>query len=74
MKQCLDCVHAQWKRTANGRMHPSGDGKCAHPYTVRENVQAIVPATVRIGFGFGGPWICRHDSDRRVCRCKETIE
>ena len=26
--QCLTCKFAEWKRTASGRLHPSGDGKC----------------------------------------------
>ena len=28
MKNCTHCVHANWKRTAQGRLHPSGDGRC----------------------------------------------
>ena len=28
MKNCTQCVHADWQRTAQGRMHPSGDGRC----------------------------------------------
>lgn len=27
---CLECKYADWKRTANGRLHPSGDGKCMY--------------------------------------------
>jgi len=26
---CLDCKFADWNRTANGRLHPSGDGRCS---------------------------------------------
>lgn len=25
---CLNCKHASWKKTLNGRLHPSGDGLC----------------------------------------------
>lgn len=25
---CTDCRFAEWKRTAAGRLHPSGSGKC----------------------------------------------
>lgn len=25
---CLSCRLADWKRTASGRLHPSGDGRC----------------------------------------------
>lgn len=28
MKNCTDCIHAEWKRTAYGKLHPSGDGDC----------------------------------------------
>ncbi len=28
MKTCNGCKYAEWKRTANGRLHPSGDGRC----------------------------------------------
>lgn len=26
--QCLDCKLADWQRTAAGKLHPSGDGRC----------------------------------------------
>ena len=26
--QCTDCKFADWKKTAAGRLHPSGDGRC----------------------------------------------
>ena len=32
MKTCTECKHAEWQRTKNGRLHPSGDGKCAYPW------------------------------------------
>lgn len=25
---CLSCVFAEWEKTADGRRHPSGDGRC----------------------------------------------
>lgn len=28
MKNCTDCIHADWLRTEKGRLHPSGEGKC----------------------------------------------
>lgn len=30
MKNCTHCKHAQWDKTAAGRLHPSGDGKCGY--------------------------------------------
>lgn len=28
---CDGCVFAEWNRTKNGRLHPSGDGRCKAP-------------------------------------------
>ncbi len=28
MKNCTHCKHAEWDRTAAGKLHPSGDGTC----------------------------------------------
>lgn len=30
MKNCTNCKHAQWNKTAAGRLHPSGDGRCGY--------------------------------------------
>lgn len=27
-QRCTECTHALWRRTANGRLHQSGDGEC----------------------------------------------
>jgi hypothetical protein len=32
MKDCTDCKHAKWARTAGGKLHPSGDGKCQYQW------------------------------------------
>lgn len=32
MKNCTTCTHASWKRTAAGKLHPSGDGMCQYPW------------------------------------------
>jgi hypothetical protein len=29
MKDCNKCALAEWKRTDAGKLHPSGDGRCA---------------------------------------------
>jgi hypothetical protein len=34
MKTCNGCKHAEWFKTAAGRLHPSGDGTCKYPYKV----------------------------------------
>lgn len=32
MRKCLECKYADWKKTAAGRMHPSGDGRCTYEW------------------------------------------
>lgn len=32
MKTCKGCRHAEWKRTANGKLHPDGSGKCIYEW------------------------------------------
>ncbi len=32
MKSCLYCKYAKWAKTASGRLHPSGDGRCMYPW------------------------------------------
>lgn len=32
MKSCRTCKYAAWKRTINGRLHPSGVGNCSFPW------------------------------------------
>ena len=34
MKTCNGCKYAIWRATANGRLHPSGDGRCAYQYKI----------------------------------------
>lgn len=34
MKQCIGCKHAKWNRTSNGRLHPSGEGRCTYPWVM----------------------------------------
>jgi len=33
MNICIGCKHAQWKKTAAGRLHPSQEGRCSIPTT-----------------------------------------
>lgn len=28
--KCDGCKYAEWQLTKNGRLHPSGDGKCTY--------------------------------------------
>jgi hypothetical protein len=34
MKNCLGCKYAEWDRSKNGNLHPSGNGRCGFPYKV----------------------------------------
>lgn len=32
MKSCLRCKYADWDKTAAGKLHPSGHGRCKYPW------------------------------------------
>jgi hypothetical protein len=34
VKTCNGCKYADWKKTAAGRLHPSGNGRCKFQYTI----------------------------------------
>ncbi len=48
MKLCDQCDHAEWKRTANGRLHPDKTGKC------RKAVEWKAPALPACSYWIGG--------------------
>lgn len=58
MKSCLNCKHAEWKRTANGRLHPSGDGMCKYPYKMPP-----LPASM---YWAARPYVCGGSISRKV--------
>jgi len=35
MKNCNECKYAVWKRTAAGKLHPSGEGHCTYKWEPR---------------------------------------
>ncbi len=39
MTRCEDCKFADWKRTANGRLHPDKSGRCTF--------EVVIPALPR---------------------------
>lgn len=43
---CDDCAHAVWKRTSNGRLHPSKVGRCGFVWE---------PPPIPKAFYFNGP-------------------
>jgi hypothetical protein len=32
MKICGDCIYAKWKKSSNGRRHPTGEGVCTYEW------------------------------------------
>ena len=36
MKNCTNCTYADWKKTAEGKLHPSGDGRCTKEVKIPE--------------------------------------
>jgi hypothetical protein len=43
MKNCTNCTYADWKKTAAGKLHPSGYGKCTNAVKLPK-----LPSVVRI--------------------------
>ncbi len=41
MKTCKGCKYAKWERTAAGKLHPGGDGRCEYPVTIQQLPQAF---------------------------------
>ncbi len=36
MNNCKDCKYALWNRTAAGKLHPSGEGRCNYQWKMPE--------------------------------------
>jgi len=34
MKNCTKCKYADWRVTAAGKLHPSGDGECTYQWSM----------------------------------------
>jgi len=57
---CIGCIHAEWGRTANGKLHPSGDGNCL--YLKKNPMDLRIPAAFYWTTGRPSPaggWINR---------------
>ncbi len=50
-KTCVGCKFAAWDRTATGRLHPSGDGRCSYQYKLSQ-----LPAAYSWIQGEPKPW------------------
>lgn len=61
MKNCDRCKYAEWARTAAGKLHPSGDGKCIYPVKL-----PALPASMQWQGDFGRiPHPCGGSINRR---------
>lgn len=36
MTECTKCIHARWRRTSNGRLHPDKSGICSYMVGIPE--------------------------------------
>jgi hypothetical protein len=81
---CESCRFAKWQRTANGRRHPSGDGRCTWappdaplPLCVVGSWQTRGALTVaaHVNLSLGNRYISRHAKWMRdePCRCHEPL-
>lgn len=73
MKNCLNCKHAEWKRTDAGRLHPSGDGRCKYPWKIPQ-----LPASM-YWIGLSAPTPCggrisRNDEMKEHCVYFERVD
>ena len=69
MKSCIGCDYAGWKKTAKGKLHPSGDGWCKYPWVLPPR-----PASMYFIFSEPKPYggqINRHD-DAKDCPTREV--
>jgi len=72
MKQCLDCIHANWRRTKSGALHPNGDGLCTHRLTSADAIRELLPAAGFAQIYTTYPWIRRKDENRKPCPTREV--
>lgn len=64
---CDTCMHAIWRRTSNGRLHPSGGGRCGVPWLPAPLPKAFywVGAEPRPAGGY----IDRYRNNIKECPC-----
>jgi len=69
---CVGCIYAEWDRTSNGKLHPSGDGNCL--YLKNNPMDLRIPAAFYWTIGRPSPaggWINRRDGvDKKGCAFK----
>lgn len=62
---CRTCAYAKWRTTKNGRLHPSGEGKCVCPIKMPELPKAYYWPSLATPSPNGG-FIDRHKPERYV--------
>lgn len=67
MKSCNDCIFADWKRTASGRLHPSGDGRCKKVIKIPELPQSFYWLGMRDSPRPDGGYINRREELKDHC-------
>ena len=55
MRSCKDCKHADWQRTANGRLHRGGFGQCTYEYVMPALPQSKWWLGGKCPIPYGGP-------------------
>jgi hypothetical protein len=71
MTACIVCKYAEWRRTKNGRLHPSGDGRCGYPWK-------LPPLPAAMYFISdpkpSGGYIRRNDKNSTACPCRAEAD
>ena len=69
MKNCIGCKHAEWSKTASGRLHPGGGGLCRY-----EVKPVVLPASMYFIGGQPNPsggYINRKEEFKDHCKTYE---
>ena len=69
MKTCKGCRWAEWKRTASGSLHPSGEGMCGFKVNI-----PVLPASIRGAYGVKDGLRRIEEAHRGVSRKREYQE
>jgi len=75
MKSCNGCKFANWYKTASGRMHPSGDGRCTYEVKIPPLPASKYWSWNRKGPDINGGHINRREEllDHCVCYANQEV-
>lgn len=69
---CNGCIHAEWKRTSSGRLHPDKSGRCTyldkHSFDLDKKIPGAFSIISQMHLGPG--FIKRDEEIRRKCAFK----